>query len=200
MWYRHSGDSKWHTGKPDRHSFCTLCDGRWSLTDVATAVIGSPNPPIAERCTLCVTRHAASDAERTEVHMLVDYLLMAQNDADGCPPLMGDTVAKMARELRRLRVELEDRTNELHVAERELAEAQQLAKVTAVRIPAPTPGGTACLSTPLTFATTPATAAVARKDHELAEAFVEVLKIAGDAAISTRDRNRLRVLARLVPQ
>lgn len=131
-WYRHAGDSRWHTGASNKSSFCTLCAGRWPLSDVtAGAVERSANPPLAERCDLCAQRRAAIDAERTEVHMLVDYLLMAQNDTDGCPPLMGEAVAKLAREVSRLRADLEERTNELHLAERELAEAQAPRKLSA---------------------------------------------------------------------
>lgn len=62
------------------------------------------------------------DANRTEVHTLVDNLL-ALDEVAGPPDCLSPSkVIELAREVRRLRTELEERTNELHLAERELAD------------------------------------------------------------------------------
>lgn len=124
-----------------------------------------------------------SDAERTEVHMLVDYLLMvAANDSDGTPPLMGEMVGKFARELRRLRDELETRTNELHWVEHELADAQEALKALT------------CADVDIDDPPRPG----------LGAALVEAISIARALGrrglLSMHERERLRALERVVPQ
>lgn len=180
-WLRHAGDSKFHAGGPAGGSFLTLCDGRWPLSDVAYGYVERhANPPAEDRCGLCVERSAAVEAERTEVHMLVDYLLMAANDRDGVPPLMGDIVAKFARELQRLRQELEARTYELHVVERELADTVSITQAIA-------------------------SAEIDNGDcSKYGGALVEALEIAKAAGrrglLSLREQERLRELGKVVPQ
>ncbi len=166
MWHRHAGDSRWHTGAPSCGSFLTLCDGRWPLTDADYGdVERHANPAPDERCALCVQRNGALEIERTEVHMIVDHIL---DDATIARGGMSSLERRLALEVRRLRVEIEQRTHELHVAERELAEAQD-------------PVGT-----------------------KYGDALVEAIGIAQAAGrrglLSTREAERLRELAKAVPQ
>ena len=53
-WRRHRGDSAWHTGDENAHSFATNCRGQWSLEDEAAGEVErSDNPPHDERCEVC---------------------------------------------------------------------------------------------------------------------------------------------------
>ena len=52
LWYRHEGDSYWHTGCAVGASFVTLCNGRWPLAD-GDAVEHMEQPPHDERCDAC---------------------------------------------------------------------------------------------------------------------------------------------------
>lgn len=179
-WRRHAGDSKFHTGAPGRSSFLTLCDGRWSLSADADGLIETQeDPPTADRCELCDRR--ATERERTEVHVLVDNLL-AMDELAGPPDCLTPAQAiRIAREVQRLREDLDTRTNELHVVERELADQHMFAKALAV-----TPSG------------------AAERVTKLEAALVDLVCIAQSAArrglLSQRERERLRELERLVPQ
>jgi hypothetical protein len=52
LWYRHEGDTRWHTGCAVGASFVTLCNGRWALSD-GDAVENMEQPPQHERCEKC---------------------------------------------------------------------------------------------------------------------------------------------------
>lgn len=151
-WQRHQGDAKFHAGAPDDGgSWKTLCDGRWSLTDVdAGEVERHVNPRLVECCALCVQR-AASAAARSSAH---GYM------------------AVLEREVIQLRHELEERTNDLHVVERELAQQHEFERALA----------------PIGVVT----------------ALIEALSIAQSAGrrglLSAREHQRLRELAKVVPQ
>lgn len=54
MWRRYIPFPEWHCGAEDLHSFCTLCRGRWSLSEEAAGhVERSDDPPHKDRCELC---------------------------------------------------------------------------------------------------------------------------------------------------
>jgi hypothetical protein len=171
-WFRHRGDTKFCTGAPVGGSFVTLCHGRWPLADAAYGLVERhENPPPEERCGLCVTRSAEIEAERKEVHEIADFIIDAAKalGAAGIADAVNDgAIAKFAREVRRLRAELEVRTNELHLAQRELAESQD-------------PLGT-------------------KYGAALVEA-IDVAQAAGRRGwLSNREQDRLRELAKVVPQ
>jgi len=105
MWQRHQGDSKFHAGTAGEHSFVTICDGRWSLADVAEGEVERHvNPRLAECCALCVQRLAAA----------------------ACRSSARDYVAVLEREVIQLRHDLEERTQELQAAERAASETEAL--------------------------------------------------------------------------
>jgi hypothetical protein len=119
-WFRHRGDTKFCVGAPEAGSFVTLCNGRWPLADAAYGQVERhANPATEDRCGLCAKRSLEIATERAEVNAFVDYLMRGDARA-----IDTTTLGRIAREVRRLRVDLEERTNELLVAQRELADAQ----------------------------------------------------------------------------
>jgi hypothetical protein len=187
-WFRHRGDTKFCTGAPSGGSFATLCHGRWPLTDVAHGLVeSSENPPTVDRCGCCFARQLEIDAERAEVMEFTGYAITPESARQY--PL----AAKVGREILRLRAELEQRANELQVAERSLAEAQEQAHIAAMAFNA------------LDRVTHATRNGESGSDAAMyGSALVEAIGIAQSAArrglLSTREHDRLRELAKVVPQ
>jgi hypothetical protein len=162
-WFRHRGDTKFCVGAPEAGSFVTLCNGRWPLVDAAYGEVERhANPSPEERCLLCAERAVALETERSHVHGLADFYA---NEYEACFPTLA---CRLSREIRRLRTELEARTNELQLTQRELADSQD-------------PLGT-----------------------KYGAALVEAIDVAQSAGrrgwLSNREQDRLRELAKVVPQ
>jgi hypothetical protein len=175
MWLKRRGEPLFHTGAARDGSFVALCDHRWPIADAAYGVIERHvNPADEDRCSRCVQVAATLEAERSEVHMFVDYFLstLEADDPDGI-------ASKLAREIKRLRLELETRTTEVHVLGRALADAQEV--IDAVVLSETESG---C--------------------SKYGAALVEAIDIAQSAGrrglLSTLEARRLRELARTVPQ
>lgn len=122
-----------------------------------------------------------TDEDRAEVHILVDNLL-AMDELAGPPDQLSPAwVIRLAREVRQLRQDIETRTHELHLAERDLCDRDGFAKALVA-----TPSDSEARIT------------------ELEAALVDLVMIAKSAArrglLSERDTDRLRELERLVPQ
>ena len=62
-WYRHEGDSRWHTGAEAGASFVTLCNGRWPVSEV-DEVEQHDSPPHEDRCQAC--QRGAIEIRRVE--------------------------------------------------------------------------------------------------------------------------------------